>query len=118
MDTDFLGFRFAGVHFYPYATDAEVANKSAVRILRTSDNGRYQDELLPQSQDVAVTTPGGDGTYYFGTNYVQKSWNISFAFDNLTEEDIRLMRQTFAKRDALFPLIFDEAPYKFWMAKA
>jgi hypothetical protein len=32
-----------------------------------------------------VQIPGGDGTYYFGSYYTQKQFDIPFAFDALTE---------------------------------
>ena len=113
-DNDFTGFKYNGVHFtiFPYSGEENV-----IKLAHVSDGSRYTDELLPQFQDQAVNVPGGDGTYYFGTNFTSKTFSIDFAFDELSEADLRKLRQTFAKRDELAPLIFDESPYKYWMVK-
>jgi hypothetical protein len=29
--------------------------------------------------------PGGDGTYYFGSEYTQRQFNVDFATDELSE---------------------------------
>lgn len=113
-DNDFTGFKFNGIHFtiFPYPGETNV-----IKLARVSDGDRYNMELLPQSQDATVNVPGGDGTYYFGTNFTGKTFVINFAFDSLSETDLRTLRQTFAKRNELAPLIFDEEPYKYWMVK-
>lgn len=113
-DNDFTGFKFNGIHFtiFPYPGEP-----NTIKLTRVSDGDRYTKELLPQSQDVTVNVPGGDGTYYFGTNFTGKTFVINFAFDDLSETDLRTLRQTLAKRNALAPLILDEEPYKYWMVK-
>ena len=55
LDRDFIGFSFDDVH------------SSDLGVLRVSDGSRYNEYLLPTSQDVTVQVPGGDGTYYFGS---------------------------------------------------
>lgn len=101
---DFTGFTFGNKH------------SSELGITRVSNGSRYDENLLPTIQDKTVQVPGGDGTYYFGSFYAQKSFNIPIAFDSLTEEEIRILREHFGNK---FPqrLIFDEAPYKYYMAK-
>jgi hypothetical protein len=58
-----------------------------------------------------VQIPGGDGTHFFGSYFPQKQFNISFAFDALTEEQIAKMKKLFGDKKP-HTLIFDEAPYK------
>ena len=57
---DFIGFTFNGVH------------SSELGILRVSDGSRYDNDLLPTIRDRVVPVPGGDGSYYFGSDYTQK----------------------------------------------
>ncbi len=115
-DNDFTGFKYDGFHFTIYPHPSEDASK-VIKLAHVSDGSRYTDELLPQSQDQTVNVPGGDGTYYFGTNFTGKTFSIDFAFDNLSESDLRKLRVIFSKRNKLAPLIFDENPYKYWMVK-
>jgi hypothetical protein len=77
---DFIGFSFNGIH------------SSDLGIIRTSNGSRYDDNLLPTSQDKTAAVPGGDGTYYWDTSHTQKPFNIPIAFDSLTEEQYRRLR--------------------------
>ena len=74
---DFIGFSFNGTH------------SSELGITRVSNGSRYEEDLLPSSQDKTAIIPGGDGTYYWETNFTQKPFNIPIAFDNLSEEQYR-----------------------------
>lgn len=102
---DFIGFSFGGVH------------SSTLGIVRVSDGSRYNENLLPTFQDKTVQVPGGDGMYYFGSYYTQRQFNISIAYDNLTEEDIKNIQKTFGNKKPQ-KLIFDETPYKYYWAKS
>ena len=82
MKNDFIGFTFNGVH------------SSTLGITRVSNGSRYTEDLLPTYQDKVVDAPGTDETYYFGSYYKQKVINISIAFDDLTEAQIRKIKQT------------------------
>lgn len=104
MKGDFLGFEFNGVH------------SSDLGIVRVSDGSRYNENLLPTLQDRTVQVPGGDGYYYFGSNYTTKQFSISFSFDNMTETQFRKLKEVFGTKD-LGKLIFDEVPYKYYMTK-
>jgi arginine decarboxylase-like protein len=115
-DNDYVGFKFDGVHFTIFPHQSENQN-SVIKLTRVSEGDRYSNNLLPQAQDATVDVPGGDGTYYFGTNFKYKQFDINFAFDELSEQNIRRLRQIFSKRNSLAPLIFDEEPYKYWMVK-
>lgn len=101
---DFLGFQLGEDHSY------------GLNITRVSTNDRYQDMLLPQFTDATVQVPGGDGTYYWDSYYTQRVFNISFAFDDLRDEDLRKLRQMFSTK-TVKPLIFDEFQYKKYMVK-
>lgn len=102
---DFTGFSFDGIH------------SSELGIVRVSDGSRYNDNLLPTIQDKTVQVPGGDGMYYFGSYYTQKSFNISIAYDSLTEENLKKIKEIFGSKTPK-KLIFDESPYKFYWTKS
>lgn len=101
---DFIGFTFNGVH------------SSDRGIIRTSEGSRFNDNLLPTSTDKTVQVPGGDGTYYFGSEYTQKIISISIATDELNETQYRELRAWLGDKK-IHPLIFDETPYKTYMVK-
>ena len=104
LSGDFIGFTFNGVH------------SSDMGIIRTSDGSRFNANLLPASTDKTVQIPGGDGTYYFGSNYTQRQIPISIATDELTETQFRQLKQWLGDKQ-IHPLVFDEAPYKTYMVK-
>lgn len=101
---DFISFSFNGVH------------SSELGIIRTSDGSRFNENLLPTIQDKTVQVPGGDGTYFFGSYYTQRQFNMPIAFDSLTEEQVRRLYSHFGDKQ-IHELIFDERPYKYYMAK-
>lgn len=102
---DYLGFQFGDVHSYE------------LNITRVSTNDRYVEDLNPNFSDKTAVVPGGDGTYYWDSNYTQRVFNIDFAYDNLREEDLQRLRQILGSKE-IKPLIFDETPYKKYMVKA
>lgn len=102
--SDYIGFTFNGIH------------SSELGIKRTSDGSRFNENLLPTSEDKTVQIPGGDGTYYFGSYYTQKQFDIPFAFDSLTEQQLAKIKRVFGDKK-IHDLIFDEVPYKVYSAK-
>lgn len=102
---DFLGFTFDGVH------------SSSLGIVRTSDGSRYNENLLPEFEDKTVKVPGRDETYYFGSEYKQRIFEVKIAFDNMTDKQFRQLRQLMSGQE-LKDLIFDEVPYKVYKVKA
>ena len=102
--SDYIGFTFNGVH------------SSDLGIMRVSDGSRYNDSLLPTIQDKTVQAPGRDGTYFFGSYYTQRVFNISFVFDALTEEQLARIQALFGDKK-IHDLIFDEMPYKAYQVK-
>lgn len=101
---DFLGFSFAGVR------------SEDLGIVRTSDGDYYEENLHSEIKDITAEIPGMNGEYFFGSTYGTKTHSISFAFDSMTEEQFRTLRKTFGRRN-VGELIFDERPYKKYIAK-
>lgn len=102
---DFIGFSFNG------------HRSEELGIVRVSDGSRYNEDLVPTTQDKTVQVPGGDGFYYFGSNYTQRQFSINIAFDELAEKQLRELQQVFGTKE-LGKLIFDERPYKYYMVKS
>ena len=102
---DFIAFSFNGKHSY-----------QDFGLIRTSDGDRYNENIAPTLEDKTAEVPGGDGMYYFGTTHKSKQFNVSFAFDNLTEEKLRELKAWLRGKE-MGDLWFSEAPYKVWTAK-
>ena len=102
---DFIGFSF------------NEHRSESLGIVRVSDGSRYNEDLVPTTQDKTVQVPGGDGFYYFGSDYTQRQFSINIAFDELTEKQFRELQQVFGTKE-LGKLIFDERPYKYYMVKS
>ena len=102
---DFIGFSFNG------------HRSEELGIVRVSDGSRYNEDLVPTTQDKTVQVPGGDGFYYFGSDYTQRQFSINIAFDGLTEKQFRELQQVFGTKE-LGKLVFDERPYKYYMVKS
>ena len=101
---DFIGFTYGGVH------------SSELGIMRVSNGSRYSETLLPEFSNKTVNVPGANRVDYLGMESTQKSFPIDFAFDSVTEEQLRKMKRLFGSEKPL-PLVFDESPYKTWYAK-
>lgn len=102
---DFIGFSF------------NEHRSESLGIVRVSDGSRYNEDLVPTTQDKTVQVPGGDGFYYFGSDYTQRQFSINIAFDELTEKEFRELQQVFGTKE-LGKLVFDERPYKYYMVKS
>lgn len=101
---DYIGFSYNGKH------------SSDLGIIRTSDGSRFNENLLPSMQDKTVQVPGGDGSYFFGTQYTARQFSVPFAFDSLTEKQLQELKKVFGDKK-VHPLVFDENPYKVFLAK-
>ena len=101
---DFRGFRFGNIH------------TSDLNLEVVSTSNRYEVRTLPNAEDSTADIPGGDGKYYFGSTFKEREFNCSLAFDNVSEQIYRKIKQLFAT-DKLQDLVFDEDPYKTWKAK-
>ena len=104
MMGDFTGFSFDHIH------------SSELGIVRVSDGNRYDESLLPEFEDLVSDVRGIDGQYYFGHQYQPKHFEISIAFDHMTEHQFRQLRRLLSIKTPS-PLIFDERPYKQYTAK-
>ena len=101
---DFLGFTFGGYH------------SSDLGITRVSGGDRYDEQLHPEIKDRIAEVPGLNGEYYFGSDFGPRQFDIEIAYDSLTEEQFKNLRRVFGTRD-IKELIFDERPYKKYLAK-
>ena len=101
---DFCGFKWRGEHSSDHG------------IVRVSDGSRYNDTILPAFQDTTQKMPGSDGTLYWESFYTNKTFPINIAFDHLTEDNYRKLRQWLNGKDR-GELVFDEAPYKAYTVK-
>ena len=101
---DFTGFQYGDTH------------SSELGIVRVSDGSRFNENLLPTIKDKTVQVPGRDGTYYFGSEFTQRQFTINYAFDDLTEQEFRTLKQHFGKKE-IRPLVFDERPDRAYSAK-
>ena len=102
---DFIGFTFNGVH------------SSELGIIRTSDGSRYNENLFPTIQDKTAQIPGGDGAYFFGSNYGSRPISFPIAFDCVSESQLRRIKQLFGDKK-VHRLIYDELPYKYYLVKS
>ena len=101
---DFTGFSFNGVH------------SSMLGIVRVSNGNRFEANLLPSLNDITTEVPGGDGTYFYRTNYRKYDMTFNIAFEDMDENQFRFLR-SFYISNGLFNLILDENPYKVYKAK-
>ena len=88
----------------------------AVEVYRVSGGDRYDEELHPEIKDRTAEVPGVNGEYYFGSDYGTRTFDIEIAFDHLTETQFRNLRKVFGTKE-IKRLIFNERPYKYYMAK-
>ena len=104
MKGDFLGFSFNGIHC------------SELGITRVSSSDRYNEELVSEIKDKTIEVPNNHGEYYYGSTYGTRTFEIEFAYDSITETQLRRIRRLFST-PKICELIFDERPYKVYYAK-
>lgn len=103
---DFCGFSFNGQH------------SSLIGLTRVSTSNRYQDNVFSGTNDTLITVNGRDGKILVNSTIKEKTIPVNFAFDNLTEEQLRYLRNGFnGAAKSIGSLIFDEEPYKEYSAK-
>ena len=91
MNTDFIGFSFGKTHLL-----------RDLNVYRTSDGSRYNKNLTPSLTDKAVDISGSDGQLFFGSHHKNRQFNVNFAFDNLTDENLRkLQKLRFYRRNRM-----------------
>lgn len=106
---EFTGFSFGNWQ----SADPETG---VVEVYRVSGGDRYEEELHPEIKDRTAEVPGVNGEYYFGSDYGTRTFDIEIAFDHLTETQFRNLRKVFGTKE-IKRLIFNERPYKYYMAK-
>lgn len=105
QDMDFIGFTYNGKHSY-----------RDLGIYRTSSGSRYSNNLTATMTDKTADVPGGDGQYYFGTTFKNRTFTVNYAFHELTEAQFQQLKIVFDGK-GIHDLIFDEAPDEIWSAK-
>ena len=103
--TAFVGFVFNGEH-----------SIEDHKIYRTSDGSRYAENLIPTTMDKTADVPGGNGQYFFKTNYKNRQIAIPIAFDQLNKEEFYNLKK-WLKGDSIHELSFDERPEVKYSAK-
>lgn len=101
---DFLGFTYNGKH------------SSDLNIVVVSGGNRFEKNLLPPSRDTTISIPNNHGSYFFESDYDSTQFGIQFAYDNVSEKDVRDIR-TWLGDGKVHDLIFDEEPYKVYSVK-
>lgn len=93
-----------------------------LKIYRTSNGNRYNESITPAMTDKVVDVPGGDGQYYFGTTFKNRTFTVDYAFEELTKTEIDTIKMVFSG-DGIHELVFDEdrdtsgKALKIWSAK-
>ena len=100
----YLGFTYNGIH------------SSTLGITRISVSNRQSINLLPTLKDSTGNIEGVDGVTYFGTKYTKREIPVNFAFENLSQQQLELIKTLFDSKE-ISSLIFDEHPYKVYSAK-
>ena len=103
--TAFIGFTYGGKH-----------SIEDYHVYRTSNGDRYDHNLIPQINDKVVDVPGGDGQYYFKTNYKTRQFSIPIAFDDLDQDQFDAMKKWLNGKE-IKPLVFDERTEVTYSAK-
>lgn len=93
---DMVGFYFGDYH------------TSQFGLVRVSNGNRYAEYLFPTLKTNTVDNNSIDGSLYFGTNKSTRTFQIDLAFDSVTEDDLRDIKEWLT---GVHPLIFDERPY-------
>ena len=94
--SDMVGFYFGDYH------------TSQFGLVRVSSGNRYTEYLFPTLKTNTVDNNSIDGSLYFGTNKSTRTFQIDLAFDSVTEDDLRDIKEWLT---GVHPLIFDERPY-------
>lgn len=94
---DYAGFTFAGIH------------TSQFGLYSVSSGDRYSRYLSPTIKNQTAENSGGAGTYFFGSQHTQQTFNFNLAFDSITELELREIKEWL--NNDVSPLILDETPY-------
>lgn len=103
MQESFVGFTYNQIH------------SSYFHLIRTT-NGRVTMPLFGKTRDDIVERPNTDGQYFFASIKTSRIFSVDLTFTNLSNSVYQMMRN-FYNMKGLHALIFDEEPYKVYMAK-
>ena len=107
----FVGFTFNGKH-----------SIDDLKIYRVSTNKRYTESLIPTMTEKTADIVGGNGQYYFGTTFKNRTFSVDYVFDRLTKTEINQLKRVFSG-EGIHDLVFDEdrgtsgEALKTWSAK-
>ena len=85
-------------------------------LTRVSSSNRYSENLNPPMTEKTVKKPGEDGQYYFSTDLGATNHSINVAFDSLSEEQLRQLKQVQSSK-SFWRLTYDNVPYKYYNVK-
>lgn len=85
-------------------------------LTRVSSSNRYSENLNPPMTEKTVKKPGEDGQYYFSTDLGATNHSINVAFDSLSEEQLRQLKQIQSSK-SFWRLTYDNVPYKYYNVK-
>lgn len=100
----FVEFSFNGISCAKY------------HLIRVSDGSRYNDNMGITITDTTATVPGQSGTMLFNSQYKQRTFAIQVAFDSVTEEDLRNIRN-WLNGTNIGDLVFGEDEDRIFSAK-
>lgn len=85
-------------------------------LTRVSSSNRYSENLNPPMTEKTIKKPGEDGQYYFSTDLGATNHSINVAFDSLSEEQLRQLKQIQSSK-SFWRLTYDNVPYKYYNVK-
>jgi len=100
----FIGFSFCGIH------------SSKFNVYAVSNGNTYTKPLFADFVDKVESVDGFDGEYYFGTNFNSKPRTVNCFVKDVDENTLRAI-QNWLNPKRIGELTFDEAPYKYYIAK-
>ena len=96
---DFIHFAFGSFNSKTFSTNGQ--------LVRTSNGNRYNRPLTPPLETKTIDIPGRNGAYYFQTNYKPKVIDVAFAFQGLSDDDLKTIKAAF-RGDTIQELSFSE----------
>lgn len=90
-------------------------HSSEFNMVRTT-KGMDSINLFGKFQDSTVLIPNSDITLFYQSTFQSKSFSMAAAFVNLTEQQLIQLKHIW-NNESMYPLIFDEAPHKYYMVK-
>lgn len=96
---DYTGFTYGGYH------------SRDLGIIRVSDGSRYQRALSAPFKETVLQIPGSDVSHFLEAHLEPRDFVLDIVYNKLTERQVSVLGKLFNGRE-LYPLIFDELPFK------